>query len=127
MVLTLDQVQYYRLPRTPIKETERRRQELKSRHGEGAVELDTLEALYPGELQAVLSRYIEEYYDASLDEQVALVERTLQYRLEGLREQVVGRFADEIDALREEYTQLHDEFTARMEGCRTHMVTSGNP
>ncbi len=27
---------------------------------------DALEALYPGELQAVLSRYIEEYYDASL-------------------------------------------------------------
>src|SRR6266699_6197966 len=62
VVLTLEQVQYYRLPRTPIKETERRRMGFESRHGEGAVELDALEALYPCELQAVLSRYIECYY-----------------------------------------------------------------
>src|SRR5207245_5643701 len=66
VVLTLDQVQYYRLPRTPIKETERRRLGFELRHGEGAVELDALEALYPGELTSVLSQYIEEYYDASL-------------------------------------------------------------
>ncbi len=122
VVLTLDQVQYYRLPRTPIKETERRRLEFESRHGEGAVELDALEALYPGELQAVLSRYIEEYYDASLDGQVATLEQELQEALSALREQVVAGFAEEIDALREEYTGLRDAFTARMEGCRTRMV-----
>ena len=48
VVLTLDQVHYYSLPRTPIKETERRRLGFETRHGEGAVELDALEALYPG-------------------------------------------------------------------------------
>src|SRR5438309_830042 len=113
VVLTLDQVQYYGLPRTPIKETERRRIGFESRHGEGAVELDALEALYPGELQAVLSRYIEEYYDASLDGQVAALEQELQEALSALREQVVAGFADEIDALREEYTGLRDAFSAR--------------
>ncbi len=122
VVLTLDQVQYYRLPRTPIKETERRRQEFENRHGEGAVELDALEALYPGELQAVLARYIEEYYDAALDSQVAGVEHEVQERLASLRTQVVDGFNSEIDALREEYTQLREEFTARMEGCRTRIV-----
>src|SRR5258708_9790040 len=66
-VLTLEQIQYYSLPRTPIKETERRRVDFETRHGEGAVELDALEALYPGELQTVLSRYLDCYYDASLD------------------------------------------------------------
>ncbi len=44
--LTLDQVQYYQLPRTPIKETERRRGGFEGRYGEDAVELDALEALY---------------------------------------------------------------------------------
>ena len=122
MVLTLDQVQYYRLPRTPIKETERRRLGFELRHGEGAVELDALEALYPGELTSVLSQYIEEYYDASLNGQVAEVEAQLQERLLALRDQVVGRFADEIDLVREEYTQLRDEFTGRMQGCRTRLV-----
>src|SRR6266516_773728 len=122
VVLTLDQVQYYRLPRTPIKETERRRQGFESRHGEGAVELDALEALYPGELQAVLGRYIEEYYDTSLDEQVAAVEQEVQEHLAALREQVVAGFAEEIDALREEYTGLRDAFTARVEGCCSRLV-----
>src|SRR5436309_15833979 len=42
VVLTLDQVQYYQLPRTPIKETERRRFGFEERYGEGAVELDAL-------------------------------------------------------------------------------------
>ncbi len=121
VVLTLDQVQYYQLPRTPIKETERRRQGFELRRGEGAVELDALEALYPGELTSVLSQYIEEYYDASLAAQVADVETQVQARLEAIREQVVSRFTDDIDTVREEYTQLRDEFTGRMEGCRTRL------
>ncbi len=35
VVLTLDQVQYYHLPRTPIKDTERRRMALKIAMGKG--------------------------------------------------------------------------------------------
>ena len=50
VVLTLEQVQYYQLPRTPIKESERRRGGFEARHGQGAVELDSLQALYPGQL-----------------------------------------------------------------------------
>ena len=86
------------------------------------MELDALEALYPGELQAVLGRYIEEYYDASLDDQVAALEQDVQEALSVLREQVVAGFAQEIDALREEYSGLRGEFTARIEGCRTRLV-----
>src|SRR5205807_10672737 len=61
------------------------------------------------------------YYDASLNGQVAEVEAQLQERLLALRDQVVGRFADDIDLVREEYTQLRDEFTGRMQGCRTRL------
>src|SRR5438270_1797657 len=52
VVLTLDQVQYYELPRTPIKETERRRGGLEDRYGQAAVEVDALEALHPRLLHA---------------------------------------------------------------------------
>src|SRR5256886_15252441 len=116
VVLTLEQVQYYRLPRTPIKETERRRQGFESRHGEGAVELDALEALYPGELQAVLSRYIECYYDRSLDERITQARATLENDLGVVWQQVVGRYADDVQALRAEYEQLQREFEGRMAG-----------
>lgn len=115
VVLTLEQVQYYQLPRTPIKETERRRVGFESRHGEGAVELDALEALYPGELVSVLGQSIESYYDTSLDERVREVEYEVQARLERIHTQVVDRFAEDIDALRREYEQVQQEFDFRMQ------------
>lgn len=117
VVLTLDQVRSYQLPRTPIKETERRRFGFESRHGEGAVELDALEALYPGELAALLSGYIEAYYDTSLGERVEAFEQELAYHLEQLQQQVLGGFAPDIARVRYEYEQLRAEYAERMQGC----------
>jgi hypothetical protein len=45
LALTLAQVQQYRLPRIPIKESDRRKPGFEDTYGEGAVELDALEAL----------------------------------------------------------------------------------
>jgi hypothetical protein len=70
IVLTHDQCVRYRLPRTPIKETETRAAAFEARFGEGATELDALEALNPGELERVLEREIARYYDADLDERI---------------------------------------------------------
>ncbi|GHO68054.1 hypothetical protein KSC_069460 [Ktedonobacter sp. SOSP1-52] len=53
LVLTAGQVQEYRLLRTPIKESERRRSEFEHRYGEGATELDALEAIAPGALARI--------------------------------------------------------------------------
>jgi hypothetical protein len=121
VVLTLDQVQYYGLPRTPIKETERRRIGFETRHGEGAVELDALEALYPGELQAVLSGYLNCYYDLTLDERVAQARAVLERDLGTVWHQVVEGFAPDLNALRGEYEQLQREFAGRMAGYSERM------
>ena len=48
LALTREQVIEYELPRTPIKESDRRKRGFEDRNGEGAVELDALEALHPG-------------------------------------------------------------------------------
>ena len=116
VVLTLEQVQQYQLPRTPIKETERRRVGFEERYGEGAVELDALEALYPGELQAVLSQYIDCYYDTTLEDRVAAVQGALEHDLDVIWQQVVGRYTEDIDTLKEAYTHLQAEFEGRMAG-----------
>ena len=116
VVLTVEQVQQYQLPRTPIKDTERRRFGFEGRYGEGAVELDALEALYPGELQTVLSQSIECYYDTSLDERVQQAQAALEQDLGMIWQQVVGRYAQDIDGLRAVYRQLQDEFAGRMAG-----------
>ena len=121
VVLTLEQVQHYGLPRTPIKETERRRVGFESRHGEGAVELDALEALYPGELQAVLSRYIECYYDSSLSERVAEAQARLQEDLSFAWREVLAPYTDEIQQLQSVYEQLQQELTERLAGYSQRM------
>ncbi|GHO77791.1 hypothetical protein KSD_55620 [Ktedonobacter sp. SOSP1-85] len=66
LVLTAGQVQEYRLPRTPIKESERRRSGFEHRYGEGATELDALEAIAPGALARIALEAVERCYDPDL-------------------------------------------------------------
>ncbi len=54
IALTEEQCRQYRLPRTPIKASETRREMFEQRFGAGATELDALEALHPGELARLL-------------------------------------------------------------------------
>ncbi len=116
VVLTAEQVRYYQLPRTPIKETERRRESFEDRHGQGAVELDALEALYPGELHTILGQYIEHYYDTSLADRLQEAHAEIEQHLSGIWQQVTGRYTQEVAALLEEYKQLEADFGGRMRG-----------
>jgi hypothetical protein len=114
LVLTLEQVEQYNLPRTPIKETERRRDVFEERYGSGATELDALEALYPGELSRVLQKTIEHYYDTSLDERVSAARTELESRMEFKRQAILASHAAEIASLESEYKTIRSEFEARM-------------
>jgi hypothetical protein len=69
LVMTLDQVIQYDLERIPIKESELRKGNFEHKHGEGAVELDALEAQHPGELAKIVREAIEPYRDPELAEQ----------------------------------------------------------
>lgn len=66
LVLTQEQVETYDLPRTPIKVSDRRRAGFEERRGEGAVELDALEALHPGVLAQVVRQAVQVYRDPDL-------------------------------------------------------------
>jgi hypothetical protein len=70
LALTYQQVQQYRLPRIPIKEDDKRRRGFEQKYGEGAVELDALEALHPGELPRIIREFFGSYRDPSLEEQL---------------------------------------------------------
>jgi len=114
VILTAEQVHAYQLPRTPIKETERRRGGFEDRYGEGAVELDALEALYPGELQRVLSQCIEYYFDPTLEQRTNDMQAVLERDLAQIWQQVSARFAGDIEVLRRVHAQLQQEFGERM-------------
>lgn len=122
VVLSEDQVRQYRLPRTPIKETERRRDGFENRFGMGAVELDALEAIYPGELARVLRQEMSRFYDAELAERVRQARRDLEDELQAQREQVIEPYQPRIDALQQEYDtwresiqQKLDDYNQRLE------------
>lgn len=99
VVLTADQVRRYQLPRTPIKESERRRAGFEAHHGQGAVELDALEALYPGELRRVLVNYIERYYDTDLEAKTRVAREQLEQDYTQIQRDVLAQYRDQIDDL----------------------------
>ncbi|NIO70194.1 MAG: hypothetical protein GTN71_14490 [Anaerolineae bacterium] len=78
IALTLPQVKGYRLPRIPIKPSERRKaspstgsgHRFENRFGRGAVELDALEALCPGKLAEITESAILDYYGEDLAAEV---------------------------------------------------------
>ena len=112
IVLTLDQCQRYRLPRTPIKETEKRAANFEARFGEGATELDALEALHPGELERILTREIERYYDNDLKGRIAETASEVWAELTAANTKVHKRHAKDIAALEAERKEVLAAITA---------------
>jgi hypothetical protein len=70
LALTREQVRDYELSGIPVKDTDPRKGRFEERYGEDAVELDALEALYPGVLAQVLRAAIEPYRDETLAERL---------------------------------------------------------
>lgn len=88
LMLTAEQCREYDLPRTPIKETEKRKDKFEDRHGIGATELDAMEALHPGEMAKIIEQAIEPYFDAeawnaAIEKNREIQERVREYLLGG--------------------------------------------
>lgn len=98
LMLTADQCQTYELPRTPIKETEKRKDKFEDRHGVGATELDALEALHPGEMERVIEEAIAPYFDVEKWNEAVRVNRELQKHVRGY---LVGGTCSECDGIGE--------------------------
>lgn len=113
VVLTEQQVKRYRLPRTPIKDTERRKAHFEDTYGTGATELDALEALYPGELERILRKELDRYYDHALARRVAQERNAIGLYLDQLGAQVVQEYSEPLAALRAEYNALRQELSTR--------------
>ena len=60
-MLTADQVARYGLPRIPIKDSDARKGHFEARYGEGATELDALEAIHSGELARIVRARVDVY------------------------------------------------------------------
>lgn len=110
IALTREQVIEYELPRIPIKDDDKRKANFEDRFGEGAVELDALEALHPGELARIVSEAVEPYIDRTLEHRLEDVEVAAQELLDEQWEEhtadergTLADIASEIDPIRERY------------------------
>jgi hypothetical protein len=113
IVLTEDQCQTYRLPRTPIKVTERRAKHFEEQYGTGATELDALEALHPGELKQIIEAAILRYRDDSLGRRVGKEKAKLRSTLNALQWEVHDKYSDEIEEIQNEHAILAREFNEK--------------
>jgi hypothetical protein len=115
IVLTHEQCLHYRLPRTPIKESDRRGASFEDRFGEGATELDALEALRPGQLRRLLQAELRRYYDARLDKRVGEEADRFRNELEATRAEVLRDHAKQLAAIRKDYGQIVDSINAEFD------------
>jgi hypothetical protein len=105
LALTREQVQAYHLPRVPIKDSDLRKAAFEERHGEGAVELDALEALYPGTLATIVRAALEPYLDATLAERCGETEEEAQAA-------AADHWREQTEDLREQLTEIRDAVQA---------------
>jgi len=110
VVLTEEQCRDYRLPRTPIKDSERRGARFEARFGAGATELDALEALHPGELARIVSEQIERFIDPDHARAFYVAVGEHKDALFLISAEVQEQYSDAIAGLQCEYSELVERF-----------------
>jgi hypothetical protein len=94
-VLTHEQCVEFELPRTPIKDGDRRRGAFEARYGAGATELDALEALHPGSLGEIVRQAMEPFVDRGLPRRLATARQEAQQRINAAWTAAAGQEVDE--------------------------------
>lgn len=115
VVMTADQVASYNLPRKPVKDSDMRKANWIRTQGAGAVELDALEALYPGELRKIMVKVIECYFDRKLDEKARKAKAGLEAALKDLRKDVNNEHQYDYDELAERYAVMRAQYVEMQE------------
>jgi hypothetical protein len=115
VVLTPEQCIEYDLPRTPIKDGEKRGTAFEERFGEGATELDALEALHPGLLRQLLIKEIERYWDHDHDDTVARTCDGIDEQLDRITSEIHAEHQAEVNVLSSEWQRIANEHKAWVE------------
>jgi len=121
VMLSRDQVISYALPRKPIKPTDLRRGGFEAIHGEGAVELDALEALHPGELARIVRSAILEYHDEEIEAESRKQRRQLAEALEKAHKEAIEDLSEDIAALEQQLADLRSKMTKRLKGIEVDL------
>jgi hypothetical protein len=122
VVITPDQIAEYQLPRVPIKETDLRAAGFEARNGEGAVELDALEALHPGELEAVVRRAAAPYIDTDLARRIARERREVVEQIQATWDEASEPVREEMERLTGEVTRIVERYRPDLEQLAVNLT-----
>lgn len=100
---------------------ERRRDRFEQQYGTGAVELDALEALQPGELERIVHSHIERYYDTDLASKTREGREQIERELGFIREQVLEHYESEIRQATQQLEQIQELWLAISDELRSKM------
>ena len=100
-------------PRIPIKESDLRKKGFEDRHGEGAVELDALEALYPGELGRIVRHAVQPYFDEDLWERLQEADDEASDLADAEWEALIEEESEQLEELRAEADAISQQFSKR--------------
>lgn len=96
LALTAEQVDRYDLPRMPTNPRHASKARFERRHGSGAVELDALEALHPGELASIVEAALADYWDDEIEEAAREAARRAHQDVQDRIDAVIARHEDTI-------------------------------
>ena len=115
LVMTRDQVIQYQLPRTPVKESDRRKDNFEDRYGEGAVELDALEALHPGELAQVVGEALAVYRNTDIETDLEQTDTEADEIVTAAWEAEAADLAELLADAKTRAEQVYDRYRQRVE------------
>lgn len=127
IVLTADQVRQYTLPRSPIKDSDLRKGTFETRHGEGATELDALEALYPGELARLVQVALEPYVDPQLAAELARQRYAVQTAADDAWEEATEDLEEERTALEGEISAVARNYAVELKALADRLDSDLSP
>jgi hypothetical protein len=122
VVLTHEQCERYALPRTPLKEGERRADGFEYIYGTGATELDALEALHPGTLAEIIRAELNRYHDAGLSARLSRKRQQADRVLTYISDRVLSKRAAERAELQARYAELVSAFNAGAKDLRAEFA-----
>ena len=111
LALTREQAIEYQLPRIPIKEKDLRRNNFEAAYGEGATELDALEALHPGQLAHIVESAVAPYRDETLERDLHDVQDTAQDGVEKDWEALIEDEQEQLDDILGRVRQVYRGYT----------------
>lgn len=127
VVLTKEQVEQYRLPRTPVKDSDKRKANFEDRYGEGAVELDALEALHPGILASIVEENILRFWDSELQEKIVEARNEAKEELDKYWQARIKPFQEELDDLKAQVEDVVQKYQARLEEMQNELMDELEP